>query len=242
MLNQTLFSKRAYHTLNYFEGIKIMKKALLTIALLSALPTAVLANHAGDILVRGGLTMAVPDSGKSDVLLGGEASGMTISVDDNTQIGLNLVYFFDTNWAIELLAATPFTHDVKLQDAGGVETKLAEVSHLPPTLSALYYFDTGTAFKPYVGVGLNYTIFFSEDFTPTYQEAKFSNLELDGSFGLSAQIGADYHINDKWHVNASVRYIDINSDASFDVDGASIGSASIDVDPMVYSIMLGYKF
>ncbi len=218
-----------------------MKKTLLTLALLSTLSTAALANQAGDILVRGGLTMVAPDTGKSDVLLSGEPSGLTLSVDDNTQLGLNFVYFFDTNWAVEVLAATPFTHDVKLQD-GNVETKLAEVSHLPPTVSAIYYFDTNSAFKPYVGAGINYTIFFSEDFSSTYQDAGFSNLELDGSFGLSAQIGADYHINDKWHVNASVRYIDINSDASFDVAGDSIGSASIDVDPMVYSIMLGYKF
>jgi len=223
-----------------------MKKTLLTLVLLSTLPTAALANQAGDILVRGGLTMVAPDTGKTPILLAGDDSTMTLTVDDNTQIGLNLVYFFDSNWAVELLAATPFTHDVTIQDPNGVlgvdGAKLGEVTHLPPTLSALYYFDTGTALKPYVGVGLNYTIFFDEEFESAPTELGLSNLELDGSFGYSVQVGADYHINDKWHVNASVRYIDINSDATFDVAGNSIGSASIDVDPMVYSIMLGYKF
>ncbi len=223
-----------------------MKKTLLTSALLSILPTAALANQAGDILVRGGLTMVAPDTGKTPIFLAGDDSTMTLSVDDNTQLGLNVVYFFDSNWAVELLAATPFTHDVTIQDPNGVlgvdGAKLGEVSHLPPTLSALYYFDTGSALKPYVGVGLNYTIFFDEEFESAPTELGLSNLELDGSFGYSIQVGADYHINDKWHVNASVRYIDINSDATFDVAGDSIGSASIDVDPMVYSIMLGYKF
>jgi len=223
-----------------------MKKTLLTLVLLSTLPTAALANQAGDILVRGGLTMVAPDTGKTPILLAGDDSTMTLTVDDNTQLGLNLVYFFDSNWAVELLAATPFTHDVTIQDPNGVlgvdGAKLGEVTHLPPTLSALYYFDTGTALKPYVGVGLNYTIFFDEEFESAPTELGLSNLELDGSFGYSVQVGADYHINDKWHVNASVRYIDINSDATFDVAGNSIGSASIDVDPMVYSIMLGYKF
>ena len=224
-----------------------MKKTLLTLALLSCTSTVALANQAGDILVRGGLTMVAPDSGKTPILLGGSANnGMSLTVDDNTQLGLNFVYFFDSNWAIELLAATPFTHDVTLQDPKGTlqadGAPLAEVSHLPPTLSALYYFDTGTSLKPYVGVGLNYTIFFDEKFSDAAASLGLSNLELDGSFGYSVQVGADYHINDKWHVNASVRYIDINSDATFDVEGDSIGSASIDVDPMVYSIMLGYKF
>jgi outer membrane protein len=224
-----------------------MKKTLLTIALLSCTSTVALANQAGDILVRGGLTMVTPDSGKSPVLLGGsDANGMSLSVDDNTQLGLNVVYFFDSNWAVELLAATPFTHDVTIHDPKGTlgvdGAKLAEVTHLPPTLSALYYFDTGTAFKPYVGVGLIYTIFFDEEFEAAPTALGLTNLELDGSFGYSVQVGADYHINDKWHVNASARYIDINSDVTFDVGGASVGSASVDVDPMVYSIMLGYKF
>ncbi len=223
-----------------------MKKTLLTFALLSALPSLALANQAGDILVRGGLTMVTPDSGKTAILLGSNDSTMTLSVDDNTQLGLNFVYFYDNNWAVELLAATPFTHDVTIQDPNAVlgvdGAKLAKVSHLPPTLSVLYYFDTASNFKPYVGVGLNYTIFYDEKFESAPTSLGLTNLELDGSFGYSLQVGADYHITENWHVNTSVRYIDINSNATFDVGGDNIGRANIDVDPMVYSIMLGYKF
>lgn len=220
-----------------------MKKSILSLALLATLSSAsVLASYeAGDIVVRGGVTMVDPNSDKTGIYLAGEASGLTLSVEDNTQLGLNFVYFFDSNWAVELLAATPFTHDVKIQ-ADGVESTLGEVTQLPPTLSAIYYFDTGTKFMPYVGAGLNYTIFFDEEFDSAYQDAGFSNLELDGSFGFSVQVGADYQLNEKWHINASARYIDIATDATFDVGGDSIGTASIDVDPMVYSLMLGYKF
>ncbi len=219
-----------------------MKKTLLTIALLSSLSTAAFANQAGDILVRGGATMVSPDSAKSPVLLGGSAdNGMSLSVDDNTQLGLNFVYFFDSNWAIELLAATPFDHDIELHAAGDT-TVLADTKHLPPTLSALYYFDTGTALKPYVGLGINYTIFFDNSFTNTYSDAGFSDLELDNSFGYSVQVGADYEIDKNWSVNVSARYIDISTDASFAVGGAPIGSSSVDVNPMVYSVMFGYTF
>lgn len=224
-----------------------MKKSLLAIALLSSLSTVALANQAGDILVRGGATMVTPDSGKSAILLGGSAdNGMSLSVDDNTQLGLNFVYFFDSNWAVELLAATPFTHDVTIHDPKstlGVDgAKLAEVTHLPPTLSALYYFDTGMELKPYVGVGINYTIFFDEEFESAPKTLGLSNLELDGSFGYSVQVGADYDLGDNWSVNVSARYIDISTDATFAVGGNNIGKASIDVDPMVYSVMLGYTF
>jgi outer membrane protein len=218
-----------------------MKKTLLTIALLSSLSTAAFANQAGDILIRGGATMVAPDSGKSTVLLNGADSGLALSVGDDTQLGLNFVYFFDSNWAIELLAATPFDHDIDLH-AGSETTLLADTKHLPPTLSALYYFDTNSALKPYVGVGINYTIFFDNSFTNTYSDAGFSDLELDNSFGYSVQIGTDYEIDKNWSVNISARYIDISTDASFSVSGDPIGSASVDVNPMVYSVMLGYTF
>jgi outer membrane protein len=234
-----------------------MKHSLLAIALLSiSLPS--LANQAGDIIVRGGATMVSPDSGSAGVALDGTLTPLSLTVDDNTQLGLNLVYFFDSNWAIELLAATPFTHDVKLQDPDGVTNSvygidldgatLAEVTHLPPTLSALYYFDTGTAFKPYIGAGINYTIIFDEKFTSTPKAAGFSDLELDNSFGLSVQVGMDYELDENWSLNISARYIDIATDAKFDLSDpldaglSGQGSAAVDIVPMVYSIMLGYKF
>ena len=232
-----------------------MKKSLLTLAVLSSLSlTAVGADYkAGDIVIRGGATMVSPDSGKSGVYveaLGGNTP-LSISVDDNTQIGLNFVYFYDNNWAVEILAATPFTHDITIHDPQGISSglfgadvdgaTLGEVTQLPPTVSALYYFDSASNFKPYVGVGVNYTIFFDEEFKSTPESLGFNDLELDGSFGFSVQVGADYELNDKWHVNASARYIDIGTDANFKI-GDNKGSASVDVDPMVYSIMLGYKF
>lgn len=235
-----------------------MKKTLLTIALLSSISTVstvAVANQAGDILVRGGYTSVNPDSDNAAILLGGSnATGASVSVDDNAQLGLNFVYFFDNNWAIEVLAATPFTHDVTLNDptaalgsalgvpAGLDGAKLAEVTHLPPTLSALYYFDTGTAFKPYVGAGINYTIFFDEEFEAAPKSLGLSNLELDGSFGYSVQVGADYDLGDNWSVNVSARYIDISTDATFAVGGDNIGKATVDVDPMVYSVMIGYTY
>jgi outer membrane protein len=225
-----------------------MKKNILSLTLLSILSvSSVAADYkAGDFVVRAGATMVAPNSDHSSIMLGGADSTMTLTVDDNTQLGLNFLYFYNNNIAVEVLAATPFTHDVTIHDKNAVlgvdGAKLGEVTHLPPTLSALYYFDTSTAFKPYVGLGVNYTIFFDEKFEAAPKSLGLSNLELDGSFGLSAQLGMDYLLDDNFHINASVRYIDISTDATFDVGGESIGSASIDVDPMVYSLMIGYKF
>ena len=225
-----------------------MKKNILTLTLLSIFTASSYGAdyQAGDFVVRGGLTNVNPDNEHAAVLLAGENSTMTLTADDSTQLGLNFLYFYTDNIAVELLAATPFDHDVTIHDKNSVLNvdgiKLAEAKQLPPTLSALYYFDTKSPFKPYVGVGINYTIFFDEQFEDAPKTLGLSNLALDSSVGLSFQVGMDYLINDKFHVNFSARYIDIATEATFDVGGESIGKADIDIDPMVYSVMLGYKF
>ena len=231
-----------------------MKKTLLSALIVSVLSPLAFANQAGDIVVRGGATMVNPDSGKAGVYieaLGGDTP-LSLSVDDNTQLGLNFVYFYDSHWAVEVLAATPFTHEVTIYDPQGIAPGvlgtavdgliLAEVTQLPPTVSALYYFDTASNFKPYIGAGLNYTIFFDEGFTSAPKSLGFKDLELDGSFGYSLQLGADYYFDKNWSLNVSARYIDINTEATFKIGDAITGSSDIDVDPMVYSVMLGYKF
>jgi outer membrane protein len=57
-------------------------------------------------------------------------------------------------------------------------------------------------------------------------------------------------IDKKWFFNASVRYIDIETDAEFDVTGPgadalgiSRGSIeTVDIDPFVYTVSIGYRF
>lgn len=245
-----------------------MKKNLISTAIVSVLAltgASAMAHEAGDILVRGGLTTVAPDASSSPILAGsldlGQAlpsigSSLTVDVDNNTQIGLNLAYFITDNINIELLAATPFSHDIEF--AAG---KLASTKHLPPSVTANYFFlDPSSKFQPYVGAGINYTIFFDEKFdqdavatieTVTAGDlgaaATVSNLDLDASFGLTVQAGFDYELSEGMYLNASVRYIDIETEASFDIAGvpsvATTGSIeTVDINPMVYTISIGYKF
>lgn len=217
-----------------------MKKAhLLGLALLPALiPAQALAYEKGDWIVRAGWTQVAPDESSSNVFVGDADLGVGVSVANDDALGLNLAYFWDDHWAVELLAATPFEHDVTLNTVGA----LSSVKHLPPTLSAVYYpMDGSQAFQPYVGLGVNYTIFFDEEFTAANEEAGFADLDHDNSFGLSAQIGADFAIDEKWHINASVRWIDIDTDVTFTAGGAP-GRVDVDIDPWVYTLSVGYRF
>ena len=176
----------------------------------------------GDWLVRVGVGNVDPKSNNGEIA----------SVDSGTAVVFNGTYFFTPNLGFEILAATPFSHDIKLAADG---TKVGETKHLPPTFSLQYHFDTESAFKPYVGAGLNYTLFFDEETTGPLAG---TSLSLDDSFGLAAQLGADFDISDTMFVNLDVRWIDINTDA--ELDGAAL--EEVEIDPMVYSLTLGWRF
>lgn len=229
--------------------MQVLKPLTLTAAIAAvALSTQVAAYDAGDIIVRAGATTVAPNDDSSGVTLNGASLGPNsgVSVDDDTQLGLTATYMFSKSWGIELLAATPFSHSVKGEGVvlGGIGD-IAEVDHLPPTLSAVYHFDTEGPLQPYVGLGINYTTFFSEEASSSLEAALGNaSVSLDDSWGLAGQIGLDWHLNDKWLVNASARYIDIETDATItlkDLGNAKV-KTSVDIDPYVYTVAIGYKF
>ncbi|WP_284730701.1 outer membrane protein OmpW [Shewanella jiangmenensis] len=214
----------------------MMKKSylsgLVAASLLSVVSASALAHQAGDIIVRAGAVVVAPDESSPDVVPGAQ-----FGVNDNTQLGLNFGYMLTDNWAVELLAATPFTHDVSLGALG----KIAETKHLPPTLVAQYYFgNANSAFRPYVGVGVNYTNFFDNEFTNDLNGA-LTDLSLSTSIGWAAQAGFDYTFNKNWLLNASVWYADISTDVKFNLGGEA-QSVATDINPWVYMVSVGYKF
>lgn len=117
---------------------------------------------------------------------------------------------------IELLAASPFTHDVGVAGMPSrfapLNGKLGELKHLPPTLSVVYYpLDHKSAFQPYVSAGLNYTWFFDDKLTSEAEGKGFSDLDMKDSWGLAAQVAMNHLLTENVMVNAQVRYIDIDT-------------------------------
>ena len=234
-----------------------MRKSWLTASLLSlavATPIAAQAadirgHQAGDFLVRGGIATVAPDDSSSDLKFdGAKARGTKATVDSDTQLGLTFAYLLTDKIGIELVAATQFKHQVDVKGlGGGLDGKLADIKQLPPTVLLQYYPMGGTnsAFQPYGGLGVNYTTFFDEDLTGARKDQGFSNLKLQDSWGLAAELGMDYMLNEHAFVNAAVWYMDIDTKAS--VDGPSaLGiqktKVDVDVDPWVYMVGFGYRF
>ena len=175
----------------------------------------------GDWLVRFGVSNVDPKSNNHEL----------VSVDSATSATINFSYMMTNHWAVEVLAAYPFEHDIYLVDG----PEVGSTKHLPPTVSLQYHFIPDSKFQPYIGAGVNYTTFFSEKLYGPLEGAKLS---LDDSWGLAGEIGADFILNDTWFLNVSARFIDINTDAK--VNGELIGE--VNIDPWVYGVHAGMRF
>ncbi|MGE6793174.1 outer membrane protein [Pseudomonas guineae] len=228
-----------------------MRTSLFTASLLALAIAAPLAqaHQAGDIIVRAGAITVDPQESSSDIWVGAlntDVAGTKATLDSDTQLGLNFAYMLTNNIGIELLAATPFSHDVGVQGMpgafAGLNGNLGELKHLPPTLSVLYYpLDASSAFQPYLGAGINYTWFFDTELSSEAETKGFSGLDMKDSWGLAAQVGMDYMLTDNIMLNAQVRYIDIETTGTTSYGGQKV-KVDVDVDPLVYMVGLGYKF
>lgn len=228
-----------------------MRKPLLTASLLTTALTAPLvpAHQAGDIILRAGAITVDPREGSGDLYVGALGTSVArtkATLDSDTQLGLNFAYMATAKIGIELLAASPFTHDVGVAGMpggfAGLNGKLGEFKHLPPTMSLIYYpLDSQSAFQPYIGAGINHTWFFDDELTREAEAKGFGGLKMKDSWGLAAQLGMDYMLTDTIMFNAQVRYIDIETTGTTSYGGAKV-EVDVDVAPFVYMVGLGYSF
>jgi len=226
-----------------------MKRAL-TMALVVAMAGGSLAAQAyekGDFVLRLGAVNVDPDSDSSNINLPGVPTLHT-EVDDDTQFGIIPMYMVTEHVGIELLAATPFKHDISLHGKG-VNVDAGSTKHLPPTITAQWYPRGGkSGWQPFLGVGVNYTYFFDEDPSKDLEAtlnqvlgATDVDLELDSSFGLSAQAGVDIPFAKNWALTLEVWYIQIQSNATVSTDVGDVDFQA-DIDPFVYHVGIAHRF
>lgn len=203
-------------------------KVLLPLALAAAFgAVAAPAAHADDNnwVVRFGVHAVAPKDNP------GSLAGAQSSISSSTRPTGSLEYMFTPNWGLDVLAAWPFQHDVKLAGLG----KVAQTKELPPTLGINYHFMPDSAWSPFVGVGVNYTNFFDTKGAGALDGASVS---IANSWGMAARVGFDMRITDRWLATADVRWINIASDVK--VNGTKVGKATI--NPLAFGLSLGYRF
>jgi len=181
------------------------------------------------LMIRGRAVAVIPQSDADISVIGGDTEISNTYIPE-----LDLTWFFTKNIAVEAIAAiTP--HEVEAVGTSLGRVDIGDVWLLPPTVLVQYHHPLPYGFKPYVGAGINYTIFLNEDAAG----GTVTKTDYENSIGWALQFGVDYMLNDHWLLNVDVKKLFLNTEVSLN-NGAIV--ADVDIDPWIVGVGIGYRF
>lgn len=215
-----------------------MKVSLILAATTAAVslvaPVADAVAKEGDLLARARGIWVTPDE-SSSLTLGGNRIPGQANVDAQVVPEVDFTYFLTANLAAELILATT-PHDVNATGTPLGIVDLGDVWLLPPTVTVQYHFDPRGKISPYVGAGINYTIFYNED------AGAARSIDYENSFGWALQAGVDIALQDRWFLNLDIKKLWLNTEATINAGLASPIVADVDIDPYIFGVGFGYRF
>lgn len=195
---------------------------------------------AGDILIRVRTIMVAPNETSGSILPA--FPGEHLRVNNSVMPEVDVTYMATNHIGFELIAATTKHHADGRTGTTGSIGKLASTWVLPPTLTAQYHLNPTGKIRPYVGAGVNYTIFWNEKASTGLAAAVGpTDVRMKDSFGWAAQAGIDIDITPKVFLNLDVKYIDIDTTARLRTTAAGTQRVAISLDPLVFGIGLGIR-
>ncbi|WP_342331656.1 OmpW family outer membrane protein [Pedobacter sp. FW305-3-2-15-E-R2A2] len=229
-----------------------MKKLIVSMALmmagLYAYPQSSQTGEQWRVRLRG--VAVIPQESASIGVIGGDAKISNSFIPE-----LDFTYFFNKHFAAELILGTT-RHKVStvgsdlsaIGAASSAKVDLGKVWLLPPTLTLQYHYPVGK-FNPYLGAGVNYTIFYSADEGPVVKGIKYKD-----KFAFAAQAGFDYDISKRLFINVDLKKIFLSTTATVDASNLTpSGSpqlapvlsnieADVKIRPWLLGVGIGCKF
>lgn len=228
-----------------FLGAALSALSCLTAAAPAAAQNAASADErtgiaAGDVLLRLRAIMVAPNERSGSVLPA--FPGEKVSVNGSFMPEVDATYMATDHVGFELIASTTKHHANGRTGTTGSIGRLASTWVLPPTLTAQYHFAPSAKVRPYVGAGINYTIFWNEKASAGLENAVGSTrVHMKDSFGWAAQAGVDVDLTRKIFLNLDVKYIDIDTTARLRTTAIGTQQVRLHLDPLVFGVGLGVR-
>lgn len=162
-------------------------------------------------------------------------SGSDLSYSDTITVELDISYYFTPNIAAELVLGTTYANVHTDGSIAGLG-KVGKTWLLPPTLTLQYHFTDFGAFQPYVGAGVNYTMFYSQS-----DAGGFSNMDIEDTFGAALQVGFDYMLDEHWGFNLDAKKLFLEADWTANL-GTTALSGTAKLNPWLIGTGVTYRF
>ena len=211
-----------------------MQKNLRLFVLAAATLTGVAA-QAQDSTLKVGVIRYDAHSKTNGVTGVGIPPGADAEVGDASTLLLTYEYAFTPKVGVELVLGVPPKIKAKATGSVAFLGDVLTARNVSPTLLVNWHAgDPGDAFRPYLGLGLNYTTF--KNVTTPYGW----DVKLGDSMGFAVQAGADYAFSKNWGLFASFGRAQVKS--KLVATGAVVLQSTIDFRPRTYAIGASYRF
>jgi outer membrane protein len=163
----------------------------------------------------------------------GTVQDLNVKAKDQVIPELDVTYFFTKNIATELVLTYP--QNVNITAVSG--TNIGKITALPPSLLLQYHFTDLGAFVPYVGAGINYTIFGNRQNFPGLN----NSVQVDqSSVGFVGQVGTDYMFDKNWGLNLDLKYTFMSTNVTTVSGNTNLGKLTL--NPFMPAVGVTYKF
>ncbi|MDE2429252.1 MAG: outer membrane beta-barrel protein [Burkholderiales bacterium] len=194
-------------------------------------------------LINLGIHAESPDfTSNGPAFLTPQPAGLTVG--NATTVLFGYTRKLNDHFDIDVVAGLPPQHDVFGRGTLAPYGITAKVKQRAPTVFLNYNFGSASnKFRPFVGLGLNYTQFFDATSTPVGDIATGgpTKISLSESFGVAAQVGLTYKIDEKWSVTSSLATADVKSNMVA-TTGSIERKTRINFRPVVFTMGVGYSF
>jgi outer membrane protein len=196
---------------------------------------------AGDFIVRGRVILVAPNDSSGGVHP--TFPGEEVKVDNAWAPEIDGTYMATDHIGFELIAATTKHHVSGKSGALGTIGQLASAWVLPPTLTAQYHFIPDGKVRPYVGAGVNYTIYYNENASGGLEAAVGkTTVNFSNSFGPAVQAGVDVALARKLFLNFDAKWIDMHTHATLNTAAIGKEKVNVHINPFVLGAGIGTTF
>lgn len=218
----------------------MMRNISLAILGMVAVAGPALAQSAGTWSAKAGYNHFFPQVKSGDIT--GVPNGK-VDVGDGGAVFASGAYMIDDHFSAELAFGVPPKLDIEGRGSIAAAGKIADAKVWSPILMVQYRLGApNAAFRPYVGVGATYTRYNSVTTTPVLSmltnPGGHTSASIDNAWGVVAQIGATYSLNERWYIDGSVVPMRVKTTAHLST-GQSV---DVKVNPVLVNIAVGYRF
>jgi outer membrane protein len=167
-----------------------------------------------------------------------------LSVGDATTLLLVYTRKLNEHWDFDAEIGWPPSHDSTGTGTLAPFGVVAKVKEANPTAFVTYNFGTAQdTWRPFVGLGINFTHFFDAESTASGDLANGgpTKLSLSNSWGWAAKAGVAYKVNERWSVIGSVGTVKVKTDLTA-TTGSIVRTTTLDIRPTVFTLGVAYRF